>query len=160
MKQRVYCSTAVGVLLAALSLCGTGTAGESVPFKGESSGFVTTVGFDPVEGVVYVHGTGTGNATHLGRFTATADVKIYTVAGFIMGTWTYTAANGDKLFLTGVGTGVDPTHGSGNFTIVGGTGRFEGASGTLQQSITFGTPPGPPVIPYSEVLEGTISLAH
>jgi hypothetical protein len=76
----------------------------------------------------------------------------------VLGTATITAANGDKLFLTSGGVGIDTTHGLGTFTVVGGTGRFQGATGTYQQIITFaakGIVEGS--IAYTEVLEGTIS---
>jgi hypothetical protein len=61
-----------------------------------------------------------------------------------METDTYIAANGDKVFLT-VHDTLCPTstpnvfHLSGAFTVTGGTGRFEGASGsgTVQASIVF-----------------------
>ena len=56
MKQRLYRFRALAAVLAALTLSGPATAGEQVPFKGQSSGVATTVGFDPVAGIVYVHG--------------------------------------------------------------------------------------------------------
>ena len=69
-----------------------------------------------------------------------------------------TAANGDQLFLTMTGHGIDPLHGFGAFTIVGGTGRFAGASGSYEQLVTFGAEPGTlPATPYTEVFEGTIT---
>jgi hypothetical protein len=62
------------------------------------------------------------------------------------------------LFLTMSGGGTDPTHGLGTFTFVGGTGRFQGATGSYQQTITFAVNPATvPVVAYTEVLEGTIS---
>ena len=70
-----------------------------------------------------------------------------------------TAANGDVLFVTFVGFGIDETHGGGNMTIVGGTGRFQGATGHYTQLITFSDPPGTQhSVSYTDVLEGTISL--
>jgi hypothetical protein len=160
MKQRVNGSIALGVLLAAVSLCGTANAGERVPFKGRSTAVVTTVGFDPVEGVVYTRVTGNGEATLLGHFSVVADAKVYLATGIVVGTWTLTAANGDMLIANLVGYGVDPTHGLGVFTIVAGTGRFLGATGSYQQNTTFDSPPGPSVRTYSDVLDGTISLLH
>lgn len=57
------------------------------------------------------------------------------------GSITKTAANGDKLFLILTGTATtDPATGTGlsesHETITGGTGRFEGASGTLLGTTT------------------------
>ena len=161
MKRQTYGFKLLAAVLAAFTLIGTATAGKPmVPFKGQSSGVVTTVGFDPELGVVSVHGEGQGEATHLGRFTVTADVSIYVLTPnfVVIGNWTYVTANGDKLFAHGIGSaGADPLHGVGSFTITGGTGRFKGASGSFQQIITFAFP-GADVNPYSEVLyNGTIS---
>jgi hypothetical protein len=161
MKRQTYGFKLLAAALAAFTLIGTATAGKPmVPFKGQSSGVVTTVGFDPELGVVSAHGEGQGEATHLGRFTVTADVSIYVLTPnfVVIGNWTYVTANGDKLFAHGIGSaGADPLHGVGSFTITGGTGRFKGASGSFQQIITFAFP-GADVNPYSEVLyNGTIS---
>jgi hypothetical protein len=162
MKQRLYWFSILAAVLAALTLSGTATAaGKQVPFKGHSSGLVTAVGFDPVAGIAYLHVAGEGQATHLGRFTVTGDVGVTVATGIPQGTWTLTAANGDMLFLAMGGHGIDPTHGFGAFTVVGGTGRFQGATGYYEQIITFATPPGSsPSTAYTDVLEGTISFGH
>jgi len=150
-------------VLAVLTLSGAATAGQPpVPFKGQSSGVVTTLGFDPDLGVISTRAEGQGEATHLGRFTVTNEVSIYvfTPTGVAIGNWIYVTANGDKLFVHMVGSGgPDPLHGIGTFTITGGTGRFRGASGTYQQIITFASPPSEtPVVGYSDVLyNGSIS---
>jgi hypothetical protein len=158
MKQRLYGFRVLAVVLAALILSGPATAGKRVPFKGQSSGVVTAVGFDPVEGIAFTRVTGEGQSTHLGHFTVTGDVGVEVATGIPLGTWTLTAANGDMLFLTMGGHGIDPTHGFGAFTVVGGTGRFQGATGYYEQIITFAVPPGTAdIIPYTDVLEGTIS---
>jgi hypothetical protein len=81
--------------------------------------------------------------------------------GNARGTWTLTAANGDMLFLAMERNGIDSTHGGGTFTVVGGTGRFQGASGSYEQIITFAVPLGTSdSIPYTDVLTGTISAGH
>jgi hypothetical protein len=159
MKRRLYGFSALAAVLAALTLSGPATAaGKQVPFKGQSSGVVTAVGFDPVAGIAYTLVEGEGEATHLGRFTVTGDVAVDVATGIPQGTWTLTAANGDMLFLEMGGHGIDETHGFGAFTIVGGTGRFEGATGYYEQIITFAVPLGTAdVIPYTDVLAGTIS---
>ena len=163
MKRQTYGFKLLAAVLAAFTLIGAATAGKPmVPFKGQSSGVVRTVGFDPELGVVSVHGEGQGEATHLGRFTATADVSIYVLTPnfVVIGNWTYVTANGDKLFAHGIGSaGADPLHGVGSFTITGGTGRFKGASGSFQQIITFAFLGSTvQVNPYTEVLfNGTIS---
>jgi hypothetical protein len=163
MKRQSYGFKLLAAVLAAFTLIGTATAGKPmVPFKGQSKGVVTTVGFDPDLGVVTTHSEGQGEATHLGRFTVTGDVSIYvfTPTGIAIGDWTYVTASGDKLFAHMIGSGgADQFHGIGTFTITGGTGRFRGASGTYQQIITFDAVPGTvPAVPYSDVLfNGTIS---
>ncbi len=160
MKQRLHGFSVLAAVLAALTLSGPATARESVPFKGQSSGVVMAVGFDPVAGIAYSHVEGEGEATHLGHFTVTGNVAVVLATGIPLGTWTLTAANGDMLFLAMGGFGIDPTHGFGAFTVVGGTGRFKGATGYYQQIITFAVPPGTADnIRYSDVLTGTISLA-
>jgi hypothetical protein len=158
MKQRFYGISLLTAAVAALALGGPARAGEQVPFKGRSSGVVTVVGFDPVAGIAYTHVEGEGVATHLGRFTVTADVAVDVATGIPMGTWTLTAANGDQLFLAMGGHGIDATHGFGAFTVVGGTGRFQGATGYYEQIITFAVPLGTAdAIPYTDVVAGTIS---
>jgi len=159
MKRRGYGFKVLASVLAALTLSGPATAAKLVPFKGKSSGIITTVGFDPVNGIVYTHLAGEGEATHLGHFAVIADVAVYLASG-VLGTWTLTAANGDMLFLTMRGGGIDPTHGFGTFIIVGGTGRFQGATGYYEQTITFGAPPPTTVVSYTEVLEGAISFGR
>ena len=84
---------------------------------------------DPEAGIAYTRVEGKGHATPLGRFTVTGDVAVDVATGIPLGTWTLTTANGDMLYLTMVGSGIDPTHGFGAFTVVGGTGRFQGATG-------------------------------
>jgi hypothetical protein len=69
-----------------------------------------------------------GTASLLGRFTAAFNAQ---------GVVVFTAANGDQLLAqpTALGPTSDPTvlHIEGNF--IGGTGRFEGASGTFNHDI-------------------------
>jgi hypothetical protein len=76
--------------------------------------------------------TGSGTATHLGQWTVTGNVKYTPVNGVLKssGDATITAANGDKV-LTQIDGTLDPVAAvdQGIFHIVGGTGRFEGASG-------------------------------
>lgn len=86
---------------------------------------------------VHSTGTGSGNATHLGRFTATwntvADGSLPDNPGH--DSFHLISANGDSLFIEASGHG-DLTDFPVIYvvetgTITGGTGRFEGASGTL-----------------------------
>ncbi len=162
MTQRWYWFSVLAAVLVVLALSGPATAaGTQVPFKGRSSGVVTVVGFDPVAGIASFRVEGEGQATHLGHFTVTADVGVDVATGNAHGTWTLTAANGDLLFVTMEGRGIDPTHGLGTFTVVGGTGRFQGAAGAYEQLITFAATPGTTdIVPYTDVLKGTISTGR
>ncbi len=67
MKTSIHLPMAAMFLAAVLA--GPAAAGNQVPFKGQSSGVVTTESFDPVAGIIYIRGEGEGEATHLGRFT-------------------------------------------------------------------------------------------
>jgi len=130
------------------------TGGSELPFKGTYEG-LETVGTVPS----HHHLDATGNATHLGRFTVTADWTV-TTAGAIETSSTWTAANGDELFtrFTRHGVFVPPT---ATFTethaITGGTGRFATASGTFTVVQTRGLS-----MPYnnSATIDGTIDLSH
>ena len=106
------------------------------------------------------HLDGTGSATHLGRFTLSANFTVITATGNATGTATWTAANGDQIRVTVVGHGdivvfptvtITETH-----TITGGNGRFADASGTLtidrSANIVTGVSSGS--------LSGTINLGH
>ena len=77
--------------------------------------------------------TGSGTATHLGQWTVTGNVKYTPDANGVLhssGDATITASNGDKVQIQIEGI-LDPVAGmdQGLFHIVGGTGRFEGATG-------------------------------
>ena len=77
--------------------------------------------------------TGSGTATHLGQWTVTGNVKYTPDANGVLhssGDATITASNGDKVQIQIEGI-LDPVAGmdQGIFHIVGGTGRFEGATG-------------------------------
>jgi hypothetical protein len=83
-----------------------------------------------------LHGTGEGNATHLGRFTVTFTDVVNPATATGTGTFDVTAANGDQLFATTAGgqdqfTPPNVSHVTLVATIVGGTGRFASATGTF-----------------------------
>jgi hypothetical protein len=84
--------------------------------------------------VLTIQITGGGTSTHLGKFTT---VQSHCAAppslAFTNGEFTLTAANGDQLFGTYEGDflPLEPPLAAidGAFTVTGGTGRFEGATG-------------------------------
>ena len=85
--------------------------------------------------------TGSGTATHLGQWTVTGNVKYTPDSDGVLhssGEATLTAANGDKLLfqIDGILNPVAAVD-QGVFRFVGGTGRFEGASGTSNFVVTI-----------------------
>jgi hypothetical protein len=129
------------ITLAATFLCvalfAAPAAAVTVPITVKYAGtFEVTPGNpSPCEGVP-ITDTLTGTGSHLGRLTATYPHCVNFAAGTFSGTATFTAANGDLLLVHLGGSADDPacrtTCGvSFTGTITGGTGRFEGAAGTL-----------------------------
>ena len=111
-------------------------SGTQLPFRGSfTGGSVGVVNCPPTcpPTTVRVRGNDTGEATHLGHFTATYEdvVDLATATG--AGTFNLIAANGDQLFTATTG-GEDPpnsSHVTLVATIVRGTGRFVAATGTF-----------------------------
>ena len=127
--------------------------GSELPFKGTYEGLETVL--TPPSNH---HLDAIGNATHLGRFTVTADWTISTGGG--IGTSTWTAANGDEFStsFTRSGVVVPPTITfTETHTITSGTGRLANASGTFTVVQTRGLS-----MPYnnSATIDGTINLGH
>ena len=134
-------ATTLGCILALVFLGATSAQpkAKGTPRPLKMSGIVTFVDFAAGEMVVV------GTATHLGKFVsyATWDPD-YTVPLVVHAD--FTAANGDTLqaeFPAFVGA-------SGDATIIGGTGRFAGASGSYVGNIFPGDP-----MPFTA--NGTIS---
>jgi len=127
--------------------------GSELPFKGNLQAT------EAVDGALH-HLVGTGDGTHLGRFTYAADITVDQQTGEGVGTAIWTAANGDQIFAT--------THGEivvfdfPNLTlketqiVTDGTGRFSGASGTIIVDRSLDLLTGNTAGSYS----GTIRLGH
>jgi hypothetical protein len=102
------------------------------PFALSGTGVATLI-TDESGNLVGAIPTGSGTATHLGQWTVAGTVKYTPDNGVLRssGDATLTAANGDKLLIQIDGI-LDPVAAvdQGVFRFVGGTGRFEGASGT------------------------------
>jgi hypothetical protein len=126
-----------------------------LPFAGTYEGLETV---DPVSGHHHLEDV-TGNATHLGQFTVTAEWTLGPTGG--SGTSTWTAANGDQFSTTFTRRGDFSVPLTATFTethtITPGTGRFANASGTFTVVQTRGLS-----MPYnnSATIDGTISLGH
>jgi hypothetical protein len=144
------------------------TGGSVLPFAG-SFDIQTTGTFNcpptcPPTTLV-ITGTFSGTATHLGRFTGTTDeiVDVATATG--TGTFNLTAANGDQLFTTTVGQADQSTpptisHVTETATIVGGTGRFAGATGTLNIEHTMTIDFSTGIAKGSGTIHGHLTLAR
>jgi hypothetical protein len=162
------------VTFALLCSSGPARAGDQVPFQGTFTGFAYP-GKEGCPNAVPI--SGAGQATQLGRFTWASTIMVTgcdLFPSFIAHdvSETLTAANGDQLFGTGVGTGmlVDFTDPSKirilvdvTITITGGTGRFVNSTGALEEHFlskvyerTF-LPDGSPADPIVATLEGTLS---
>ena len=121
--------------LVVLSLAASASIGgaRSVPFKGSWSG--ETVAADlstfPVVGVI---SNGEGQLTHLGRYFMTSPHTSNVFTGETIGDQIFTAANGDQ--LTALCEGFPQPQPNGHVVgaldceITGGSGRFEGATGS------------------------------
>jgi hypothetical protein len=110
----------------------TAAGSRTVPFKAKYEARVVAVGPGlGCGGRLFLEGEGTG--THLGRFTITLGFCGRADGTLDNGTGTFVAANGDLLYITfhGVSDGGHPIlHFTSYVTFAGGTGRFEGATGT------------------------------
>lgn len=108
-------------------------ADDQVPFKGTVAGFVTSITPQDASHLLF-EVTVSGIATHLGRFTGVAQVVQNVDDGSYIGSFTWTAANGDTISGTFSGQLI-PTETPGVFDniqqsiLTGGTGRFEHATG-------------------------------
>ena len=160
MNSRIH---RVGLLLVACLIALPAAAGDMVPFR-------ALIDTEPVivgscgPGCLLLEIGGTGQATHMGRtdFEGPSEVQINLSdpsSGTQTGTSTLTAANGDTIVIAFAGTvefegpsPTDPVSFQGTWEVIaGGTGRFEGGTG----SGTYrGTAAGPAGI---LLLAGTVS---
>jgi len=115
------------------ALAGPLAAANETPFRGNVQAVETHVVVFPT---LFVNGTGSGNATHLGSFTMTYEGEVNLLTHAATGSIEFIAANGDRVYADFVGQST-PT-GTPNVvsivetaTITGGTGRFAGATGTF-----------------------------
>jgi len=146
-------------LLAVLALAGPAAAKgqeKQVPFKGRLDGVATVAPLTPP--FVAVNIEGSGNATQLGRFEVSIPHVTNRSNGTAIGTYEFTAANGDTL-TADFTSQVTPTDVPGvvnvavTATITGGTGRFEGATGSFDAERVVDMAHGT----VTESFDGTIS---
>src|SRR5213593_426218 len=91
MKCHSSAASLALAVVAVLGLTGPVAAGEQVPFKGSFEGDVTVTPLTPPYVSVLVEGT--GNATHLGRFTLDIPHVVNRADRTAIGTYEFTAAN-------------------------------------------------------------------
>jgi hypothetical protein len=148
-----------GLIAAALlvSLAGPVSAGDQVPFKGTLSGTAAVTPLNPPMLAVRIDATGT--ATYLGRFTLEAPHTVNAATLVGVGTYLMTAANGDTITadLAGTAVMVEPPNVvaiTETATVTGGTGRFAGATGSIQVERIFNRATGV----TTGTLDGWISM--
>ena len=114
-------------------------AAVSVPMGGSCE---TSLAGPPVVNppIITQSDVGVCQLAHLGRVSAYDTQQINLATGTETAQVTFTAANGDELRLTNVGsntrTGPTTIAFTGTMTVVGGTGRFTGATGQLSAAGT------------------------
>jgi len=127
------------VMFLAAALAGPAAA-QPVPFKGS----LQLIEIVHVQGNTLIsEGSGTGTATHLGRFTVTRHAVVDLDTFVPVGSAHFIAANGDGVITELVG---EPPGDTGDpnvlliketYTITGGTGRFAGATGSFEVQRLF-----------------------
>jgi hypothetical protein len=159
MKRYSFAASLMLAVLAVLGLTGPAAAGEQVPFKGSLEGDVTIDPLTPP--FLQVDVDADGNATELGQFALDIPHVVNRAKGTAVGSYEFTAANGDALFADFTGQST-PTETPGVLyivevaTITGGTGRFAGASGGFTCERYFDTTTDETYGSF----EGTISRGH
>jgi hypothetical protein len=125
-------------------------AQKQVPFKGSLQGHETdTPEGGPPPTALNVDGNTTGIATHVGQFSFSYQLTVTLADVTATGSAHLIAANGDSIYTTVAGSS-EMTATPGVFsitevnTITGGTGRFDGAQGSLlrEQRISYDLGPG------------------
>ena len=163
-RKRNWTTAGLGLtVLALLVLPRPLLAEDQLRLKGQETGAVFPGAFQfPFH---YETLAATGKASHLGHYTLTGNFAVDVRVGRSTGVFTLTTHDGDELFLTEAGHGVaigDFIHKVSVYTITGGTGRFEGATGSITTSLTFAFPLNQDISPnpYVAELTGILVLAE
>ena len=114
-------------------------------------------------GILHAAGSGTGTASHIGRFHYLVQVTV-SPSGSSEGVFLLVFSNGDVIYGSVAGQGdspppppPNPAHITEQLTITGGTGRFQGAAGTLTFNRLADLSTLPAYEAHSGTLTGTIS---
>jgi hypothetical protein len=118
----------IAIFALTLSVLGSANAEELVPYKsrGVASLFALPVPDEVVSGIDF------GNATHLGKYHSTLDLLVSAGSNGIrfVGPTTIFCANGDEVqSVLDVELDLATNTITGTYTVVGGTGRWDGAGG-------------------------------
>ena len=110
-------------------------------------------------GILQAAGSGTGTASHIGQFRYLVQVTV-NPAGSSEGVFLLVFSNGDVIYGSVAGQGDTPpppppalAHITEQLTITGGTGRFQGASGT----VTFNRLVDTSTFPFYDSNSGTVT---
>ena len=164
MNSRVSISRrlAVATMLTVLSTSAAFAQGKNLSVRGSFDGHSVGV---VQGGTLQASGGGAGNASHIGRFTYVMQATVNltnTNTSISTGVFLLAFNNGDVIHgsFTGVGGPPGPNEGHivENLTINGGTGRFEGATGSLTLDQIVDQSTAPAFLSHSGTLTGTISI--
>ena len=148
MKKQLISGLTALALLACMTQA---TAAKDVPMKGGGSGMITSL--TPGPNGVEITAVGGGEATQLGKFTREESILLNPATGTVTGTIVFTAADGSELYCDFSGAFTGANTAAGTYTLTGGTGRFEGASGVAYFSIVQSDPAN-----FTFVFAGTIDM--
>jgi hypothetical protein len=165
IKQSSIQYIAAGLVAAAMiSVTTPVLATDQVPFKGVVSGTVTSV--TPLDECHQLaEAVNSGNATQLGRFTGTAEFVLDVCDLTYVGTYAWTAANGDGISGPFSGS-LTPTDVPGLFDntetafITNGTGRFANATGTFNLGGQIDLNLGTFSLPWQDGTISTVGSGH
>jgi hypothetical protein len=151
---------AAALAVGAMTLSPGAAGAEERPMKGMWTGNANLSPTDDPDYLINKE-TGAGEATHLGKFTLVGVETVY-VKDFpqfisVEGAFTMTGADGDQVFVEYSTTGGINEEGSldiiGTYYIVGGTGRFAGATGEGELRAIAFLSEG---LPFLGFMDGTI----
>jgi len=151
--KRLLAGIGLTALIAAFGAASGANAGSAIPMKAMDAGSATVVTANG--SILHTADTAFGEATHLGRYALVASEDINVVTGAVTnGHFTLTGASGDTVTGSYAGQALPGLVGyvvSG--PIIGGTGRFAGATGFL---VWHGTV-DPVALTFTDEITGTIS---
>jgi hypothetical protein len=150
-RTRLVAAGMVAVALLAVSASGTFARSVERPFVIDQAGYTTGIVYSPSfpDGDTFggrcsqpsqwvSSSAGTGHDTHLGRVTWASEHCFQLSAGtFSDARVVITAANGDQLHATYEGVMTGETTFTDSVVITGGTGRFAGATGSVDETGWF-----------------------